>query len=198
MNRFAIFAAFALVACAGDSDTKTDSGSPTGIDTTDTETECAGQGGFYDGPITVQEVSVTCDASDNVRFYARTEGWTGDGWVFSQETANPTPNWSDTHDMESYQFDACGYEDELERTLATGAAVAAWEMNVSTVFTCAAHFDAANGVMSYAVGVKDLDGNLADCLAWGQDPDGMIDGSVGRVNEPGFSLANCVVGVSAR
>lgn len=197
MNRFAMFAALALVACSGDDTSKTTGGTGT-TDTTDTQTDCADVGGFYDGPVTVQEVSVGCDANDVVRFYARTEGWTGDGWVFSQETANPTPNWSDTHDMASYQFDACGYEDELERSLETGAAPATWEMNVSSVFTCAGHYDAANGVMSYAVGVMDIDGNLADCLAWGQDPDGMIDGSISRVNEPGFSLANCVVGVSAR
>lgn len=173
--------------------------SPTGVDT-GTGTLCAASGGFYSGPVTVQEASVSCGvfpgaAGERVRFYARTEGWTANGWVFSQDTANPVPNWSDTHDLESYQWDACGYQDELEQVLDQGALVGTWATNESTVFTCAAHFE--GGVMSYAVGVKDLDGNLADCFSWGHDPWAMIQGTSARINEPGFDLDDCVIGVAA-
>jgi len=191
MTRFAILSLAALTACTGDKGTDSGDSGP-GV--------CGDQGGMFAGPTTVQYASVACDANNNVRFYVETEGLTSDGVAFAQETANdPTGQWSDSITLESYEWDECGYWDHLEHELATGSDLAGYQQNVNTVFTCAAHFDPGNAVMTYAVGVYDLDGNLADCLAWGDDVAGMIANTAGtRINEPDWDLSSCEEGVPAR
>lgn len=192
MNRF-VFAAFAatLVACSGDTDKSGTSGTPPTDTTTHSATECPT---FYDGPVLVQTASVQCDASDNVTIDIMTDGWTSDGWVYQADNAN-TPYWSDNHQLASYEFDACGAYDKLDVTLTTGAAVADWTPNVSTVFTCASHYESP--VMSFAAGVWDFDGAFADCLAWGADPQGIIDDPTGGAGEdPAFDVSGCVIGSS--
>lgn len=189
-HRIAILAAVAA-ACTGDKGV--DSGTPA-----DTGTAACAE--TYDGPPVIQEVRVECLSTNTVRFYARTEGWTDDGYVFSQETGNQTPNYSDEHDLTAYDWDACGFEDNLERELSTSADYNAAQRNQSTVFSCEpdVHFDGA-GVMTYAFAVNDQQGQVADCLAFGEDVNGMKNSPASdRVNEPSFDLGICSAGQTTR
>jgi hypothetical protein len=123
-----------------------------------------------------------------------------------QDTQN-TPAWGENHDLFSYEFDECQEWDHLAfgpngtETLNPVTDYAQQEPNVSTLYDC----DYINGeggdpsVMSYAAQVDDLDGNPAHCIAWGQDPEGMIDGSASggdRSNEPSFDLSGCEIGTA--
>ncbi|MEQ1506947.1 MAG: hypothetical protein ABMB14_32265 [Myxococcota bacterium] len=174
-GRYLVVAAGA-VACTGDLGTK-DSGTDSGT--------C----NWFQGPTTITRVSVDCTGS-TVRFEADTEGWTDGGWVFSQETENGPSQWSDTHDLDSYEYEPCNQSDKLEQELSTGASVEGWQIDQSTVFTCADHYNVP--VMTYAFGVKDVDGNLVDCAAFGEDVQGMISNSAGdRVNDPDFDISDC-------
>jgi hypothetical protein len=121
--------------------------------------------------------------------------------MFMQETAN-TPAWAETHDLFSYEFDECQEWDHLAfgpngtETLAAVENVADQEPNVSTLYDCAYFTDNA---MSFAAQVDDLDGNPAHCVAWGEDPQGMIDGTASdgdRSNEPSFDLSGCEIGTA--
>jgi hypothetical protein len=190
MSRYVIFALAALAACSGpdDKDGSGDTATP------GTE-ECPG--GVYTGPVLIVDYSVTCDANDVVTYFVETDGWTANGRVFSQETSN-TPAYSDEHDLMSYEYDECQAWDRLDTVLTTGASAPATE-NVSTVFSCANHFNDP-AVMSYAAQVYDLDGNPAHCVAWGDDPQGMIDNTASagdRTTEPSFPLSGCEIGSGA-
>ena len=165
----------------------------TGLFTTSTTTNT-----FYTGPVLVEMMAVGCTVGDVVRFEVQTVGWTSGGRFFSQETGvagTAAVQWSEEHDVASYEFDNLGAWDHLDRELVTGQGPKTWSVNQSTVFTCADHFE-ATGVMSYATVVYDLDGNMADCLAFGHDPQGMIDGVYPRANEPGASLDTCIIVVT--
>jgi hypothetical protein len=193
MSRYVIFALAALAACSGPDD-KDGSG-----ETGTTGTDCPD--GVFTGPVLITDYSATCDGDGNARYYVETQGWTANGRLFAQETENdPAGQWSDNHDLISYEFDECQEWDHLEAVLTTGASTTDWETNVSTVFTCAGHIDPVAPdapVMSYAAQVDDLDGNAAHCVAWGQDPQGMIDDTAGtRINDPGFDLSGCEIGTA--
>ena len=168
---------------------KCDSGGDSGPD------HCAD--GTYDGPTTIQEATVQC-VGDDSRFYARTEGWTADGLVFSQETANPEPQWADEHELRSFEFEPCGFGDELEEILSGGAGTGDWIPGVSSVFTCADHHDSPEAVMTYAFFVWDPEGNPADCLAFGHDPQGMATAVYDRVSDPSFDVATCSQGATTQ
>lgn len=150
----------------------------------------------YEGPTSIDTVRVQCDATNHIRYSATTTGWTHDGWVFAQETGNadePYDQWSDTHSIVSYDWDACAATDALERVLEDVSyladPLADWRTDESTVFSCDNHI--GNAVMSYAFAVLDRSDNLADCLAFGDDVTGMVNGVYNRANEPDFSLAGC-------
>lgn len=182
MNRFAFLgAALALTTVACD-----DLGTKTG------DTGCPAEPKV----VTITGGDINCDTTTQVTFTVNTTGVPEDGTVFSQETGNTTPNWSDEHDLVVSSADACGQDAELTQTLATGAAVADWAPNQSTVFQCTAdtHFDA--DVMTYAFRVYDDTGALLDCLVAGNNPGGLIDGSIDRVNDPSnpTELAGCATG----
>ena len=199
-NRIAILGMLAFAAgCAGDEGIK--GSGETGTTDTDTMTGMTECPEIYTGPTLVQLTQVSCLDNSTVRFYVETDGWTGDGLWFSQETGNAEPQWADEHDILSFEFDDCGFWDHLEQELTTGAGVSDWSVNQSTVFSCEpnVHFD-GSGVMSYAARVYDIDGNFADCLAWGHDPQGMIDGDYSRANEPtaASELDSCEIGVPTR
>jgi hypothetical protein len=185
--RIAVLAALAVGCTAGDKGA--DSGDSGGTGT------CPQ--GTYDGPVSVQQATVDCTDSTTVRFYANTEGWTDDGYVFAQETGNTSPGgqYSDEHDLTAYDWDACGFEDNLEQELTTDVGLNDAARNQSTVFSCApdVHYD-GSGTMTYAFAVNDSDGNLADCLAFGDDVAGMKNGTYDRVNEPSFDLGICSEG----
>ena len=190
-KHFAFLAVFAL-ACAGEGDKESG-------DTGPTDATCAD--GRYDGPTSIVDADVTCTGTD-VRFYAETEGWTDGGLVFSQETANAEPNYSDEHELASFNADACGFMDELERVIGDGTTVNDplndCNINECSVFTCGAHYNDPN-VMSYAFYVYDSAANFADCRAIGENPGKLLsDGSANRVNEPSFDLGNCTSGLAAR
>lgn len=191
MNYRIAFGALAtlMVACSGDTDSKpTDSGI-----TTPTDTETGSCSTTYSGPVTVEAASVACAGTD-VTIDIETAGWTSAGRVHQRDNRNNN-YWSDNHDLASYAFDPCGAYDMLDVTLATGAAVADWADGVSTVFTCAGHYEV--DVMSYAAGVWDFDGAFADCLAWGYDPQEIIDNPDAGVGEPAdFDVSGCVIGTS--
>jgi len=190
MNRiaFAALAATLLVGCPEDG--KTDSGD-TDTDTTDT-TGCPTT---FSGPVTVQEASASC-TGDVVTIDVLTEGWTSGGTVYQiQSTVDA---WADEHDLESYEYDPCGEYDRLARELATTTTLPTVR-NESTLFACASYSD---GTMTWAVAVTDLNGDMADCLAWGDDPQGVIDGTrlstFNYEDGPTFDESMCVVGAPAR
>ncbi len=173
MKRFILLGAvLTFGACAGDETDKGSEDTATGDTETDLTTGCPT---VYSGPVLIQSATVTCDASDVVTYDVVTDGWTLEGIINAMETANATP-WNDEHDLSSYEYDDCGFEDNLNSVLGTGAATATNESNANTVFTCDNHFADANGVMTYSARVYDLDGAFADCLAWGNDPEGWRDG----------------------
>lgn len=185
----ALFALFAA-ACTGDLGTKDTGTTESGT------TECAN---FYDGPISIDVATVTCDGHE-VTYYAETTGWTDGGYVFTQETGNTEPQYSDEHDLESFDYDACGEWDHLRRRLqdrdTMSDPINDWQRNVSTVFDCDDHFGDPN-VITYAFAVVDLDGNEAACIVYGDDPEGMINGDYQRVDaQPSFDLNQCVRGVN--
>jgi hypothetical protein len=190
---------YALVAlafaCTGDLGGKTG----------DTATGGSCPGGRYDGPITIVSASVDCDGT-TVRFAAETEGLTGDGWVFSQETASTSDfgQWSDNHTIETYEFDPCGFSDKLEREIQDGTTLSDplndWQSDQSSVFTCDGHYT-DNNFMTFAFGVKDQSGNLVDCLAFGDDPSGLAAGDYNddRIgDDPDFNLSDCRSGEEGR
>lgn len=186
-----------------DTDTETDTEPPdptgdtapaaTGDTAPTTVAACHETGaGLYEGPTSLVEMAVECDPNDvNVRYSACTRGWTANGQIYLQETGNPPPNWAESHDLVSVSFDAMQWWDDLEQVVRTGVNVADQAPNQSSLFTCPAFYEA--GVMTYAFLVYDLDGSPADCVVWGQDPQAMIDGTIERVNEPPFDLANCTI-----
>lgn len=182
--RIAVLAALAVGCTAGDK----------GADSGDSGGTATCPQGTYDGPVSVQRAEVDCTDTRTVRFYANTEGWTDDGYVFAQETGNEV-QYSDEHDLIAYDWDACGFEDNLEQTLTTNVDFNDVARNQSTVFSCEFedHYD-ESGVMTYAFAVNDVDGNLADCLAFGHDVTGMKNGTYDRLNEPSFDLGICSEG----
>ncbi len=194
MSKRTLWMSFALiVAC----ETPTTTKSSTGETGTVGPTDCATP---FEGPVMIEEAGVTCDTPDQVTFNMRTAGLTSGGLVFSQETANAEPQWSDEHDLNSIDFDGeCGSFDELAVTLATGAGANDWEVNASTLFRCDTdgtdpyHHNA--DVMSYAFRVYDLDQVLADCVVGGDDPDGLLDGTYARQLDPFMpaELAACEI-----
>jgi hypothetical protein len=150
----------------------------------------------------VTSYDVTCDpAGTSVSYRAFTTLTPHDGVLFQQETASTYETggnlvqYSDEHDLVN---NAAG--DGLERTLSTG--VADPERNVSTLFSCATGQQLAlgNDFVSYAFGVYDESGALADCLAGGHAPQALVDGTYAQaaVNAPGFDLSTCRAVVPAR
>jgi len=198
MNRFA-FAALAAMLVGCPTDDKTDSGT-TLTDTDDTDETTDACETTFSGPVTVQTANVTCDASGVVTIDVETQGWTSGGYIYAVDTRNASP-WADEHDLDSYEYDPCGTYDKLKVELQTGAALADWERNVSSVFTCDGHYE--DGALSYAAAVLDLYGDVADCMAWGEDPQAIIDGTVvGYYNydngPASFDPSICVIGAAAR
>lgn len=191
-NHLTLFGMLAI-GCAGES------GKDSGTTTTE---DCAAED-FYTGPVTIEQASVECNGNNTVRFAAETKGWTDGGYVFSQETGNPEPQWSDQHDLASVDFDPCGAFDKLEREIQDGDTLADptndWQENVSSVFQCDDHYESPGIVMSYAFAVVDIDGAFADCVAYGDDPDGLVNDAYNRLANPvGFDASDCSRGVLAR
>ena len=132
--------------------------------------------------------SVDCVGS-TVTFGATTVGLTSAAVVFSEETGTTHVHYSDEHDLVSIEADPHGAFDVLEQQLQTGVSFGDEQRNQSTVFPCDFY---GSGIMSYAIAVWDLGGTLADCVAFGDAPAALINGSpFGRVNEPAFDVSGC-------
>jgi len=188
-------AIFALVAAACTGDAPKDSG-----DTASCTPEQDDDGdGIYDGPIVIEKATVNCSGGNQVTFFVETKGWTDGGYIFSQGTGNPEPQWSDNHTLVSVDYDACGNWDQLERTISDVSTLNDplddWQEDQSTVFGCDTHYGDPD-VMTYAFAVVDLDGNVAACVAYGEDVTGLKNGNEDRVNGPGFDLSQCTQGVN--
>jgi hypothetical protein len=182
---FAIFA-MSAAACTGDAFSK-DSGT--------TESGTGFCTATSDDPPTIDVATVDCNGNQ-VSFFVETTNWTDDGVVFTQETGNPETQWSDEHDLLSVEWDECGFWDRLRLTLNDASTLDDplydWQQNVSTVFDCSLHYGDPN-VITYAFAV--YDGNqVADCIVFGHDPQGMINGNYRRVNQPSFNLSQCTLG----
>ena len=153
----------------------------------------------YGGSFFIDSASVSC-SNGQVRFFVQANGWTDGGIVFSEETGNVEPHWSDEHDLRSYDFDPDGEWDLLDREILDATQLADplddVRRNESTLFACDTHYNLP-GVMTYAFAVIDLNGALADCLMFGDDPEGLRNRSYDRVFEPSFPLEICTEGVSA-
>ncbi|MCB9684619.1 MAG: hypothetical protein H6738_04525 [Alphaproteobacteria bacterium] len=146
------------------------------------------------GPTLVEAASVVCTGTQ-LTVDAESQAWISLAVVHLRDNAN-SPYWSENHELTSYAFDPCGRWDRFDVDLDTGASVATWQPDVSTVFTCS-HVD--DDQMSYAIGIWDFDGNFADCIAWGFDPQEILDNPSGDVGESvDFSVRNCVIAVPAR
>ncbi|MCB9684618.1 MAG: hypothetical protein H6738_04530 [Alphaproteobacteria bacterium] len=149
---------------------------------------------FYDGPALVQLASVTCQ-TQTLRVRGESQGWISDARVHLRDNANAI-YWSENHRLTSYEFDVCGLWDHFDVELAAGASISTWQEDVSTVFTCAIIDD---NVMSYAIGIWDFDGVYADCLAWGVDPEEIVNNPSADAGEPAdFDVVDCVIGVTTR
>ncbi|MEQ1567304.1 MAG: hypothetical protein ABMA64_16805 [Myxococcota bacterium] len=190
-NVTALFA-LAAIACNGDTGDKTSGETGTTGSTCDT---------VYSGPISISTVNVTCDAADNVTFYAETVGWTGDGQVYAMDTANVSP-WSEEHDIKTYEFDACGAWDKLDLTITSGpypgTDLDLYQRNTSSFFSCSEHY--GQPVMTYAFMVYDDQGVQADCVAAGDDAAGFAGGAYDGDMQfaPGFDHTACTAGALGR
>jgi hypothetical protein len=161
------FALLFLGACAGDA---TDKPGETG-----TVEPCTT---FYDGPISLTSLDVSCDDDDTVRFFAETAGSPATALVFAVNTGSDV-RWSEEHDLESYEADECGFWDRLERVVpgapAPATDAAAYVRNEASSFGCAEHYEPA--LVTYAFVALDADGAPLHCVVAGHDPQGLIDGT---------------------
>lgn len=145
-------------------------------------------------PLLILSASVSCDLQDQVTFEIETSAEAlGEGMVFTQETGNVEPQWSDEHRL--YAVDAAPSL-RYGIVLRSGADVGDWAVDDSTVFSCDDHF--GNNVVSHAFRIYDGSNDLADCLVLGHDPQGLIDGTHDRVDDPvnPNELTMCRVGAS--
>ena len=191
--------ALALAGCTNDR-----LGGPTGDTAFDTQA-CQRP---YDGPTRIQEALVQCTSDTQARFSLRTQGWTSGATVTSILTDGGEGSFaSDVHDLESFKFGACQDFDLLQRHVATGAPAGTAETNVSTEFSCETNDDGSyvnlgdpetGGVMTYVVVAYDIEGYLADCLAFGADAAALVAGELGAPDIPSVPaevLSACTVGV---
>lgn len=184
MNRFAIIGA--AVAFAGCVDLPTDT-------KTDDDTTCVTP--TKNSTVTIDTVDITCDTTRQVSFIVSTTGGVAaDGTIFAQETGNSPQQFSDEHDLNFDDSDACGSTSVLSQTLTTDTAFADAVPNTSTVFSCDAdtHYDA--DVMTYAIHIFDDTGNQLDCLVAGNNPSDLIDGTSDRVADPSEDVSSCATG----
>lgn len=105
------------------------------------------------------------------------------GVLDSSDTGNPL-NWNDYHTLVASGMTSGGAYTRLSANgIATGASPSTWSVGTATVFTCNDHFNGPD-VMSYIARAYDINGGLADCVAWGHDPTGMIAGDYFVYNIP--------------
>lgn len=143
--------------------------------------------GFYSGPVSLARADVTC-GGDVLALLGETVGWANGGFLFIQETADdPEEQRAEEHAVLDTTFDMCGGWCTLEQSLDAG--VAEPVVDESTAFACD-----DDGGRTYAVGVHDIEGTFVDCVAWGHDPQGLVDGVAGvPTRTPSHDLGRCRV-----
>mgnify|MGYP000589398861 CR=1 FL=1 len=102
------------------------------------------------------------------------------------DSGNPAypVNWNDFHTLVASGITSGGAYTLLSANgIATGASPSTWYVGTSTLFTCDEYFNQPD-IMSYVVRAYDINGGLADCVAWGHDPTGMIAGDYFVYNSP--------------
>ena len=197
-RRLALLGPTALVGSCTGAPEMADSSGETGLQGANDAEITGSRCELYTGPVLIERADVTCIDASTARYTVQTVGWTFGGLVFAQQTGASGTQWSDEHDLRSIAFDECGTWDHLERVLDTDAGIDRWAVNSSTVFSCDAL--ETDGTATFAARVYDLDDNFADCLVWGHDPRGLVDGAHDRVNEPtaASELDHCVEATSTR
>lgn len=192
----------------GDADTDADSDSDSDADSdSDSDTDSTtftltltsdSTIGLTPANVWIEIVNVTCTGS-TVTYGAEADGWTSGGQVFAQATGTAEPNRAETHDIRSFEFDEGQSWDHLTRGLGDASTLANpltdWQRNTSTGFSCAADIQAKT--MTYAFAIDDLNGNLSDCLVYGQDPSALINGTKARNSDPEFDLGACALAIVA-
>ncbi|MCB9685785.1 MAG: hypothetical protein H6735_12155 [Alphaproteobacteria bacterium] len=142
----------------------------------------------YEGPVLVTHSRITC-ADDDMTLWFQTEGWTSGGQVFVQDTSGGSPQWAEEHALESVGHDVCGAWDELEVDIHAGVRTDQYIPDVTSAFACS---DPGAGRLTYAVAVQDIEGDLADCVVFGHDPQALLAGG-DRALDPTFDTSRCVV-----
>ncbi|MCA9488464.1 MAG: hypothetical protein KC621_01030 [Myxococcales bacterium] len=147
----------------------------------------------YEGPVLVTHARTTCVDDDMVLWF-QTEGWTSGGQVFVEDTSSAAPHWAEEHAVESVAHDVCGAWDELEVEIHAGVRTDQYIPDVTSAFDCT---DPGAGRLTYAIAILDTDGELADCVVFGHDPQALLTGGE-RSLDPTFDTAYCVTAQLAR
>ena len=167
---------FFAIGCSGDDEKieTGDTGTTAGDDDDDDTVEPLNE--LDDSSLTN---AVACDGT-SVTFSAGFFGAASEGYFDAADTDNwdtTYGNWNDTHTLDAINIATDDSYTDLESpAIMTGGGLTTWSDGVSTVFRCDYHYESA-GTMTYAVRAYDLNGALADCAAWGNDPQGFIDDS---------------------
>ena len=185
MVRLLAFAALALPACRF---------------VTVRETGTGGTGVLPSGPNqpTVDTYEATCVTPTRYNGALRTIGWTNGVAVLNIWEANAVAGWSEEHLLLATAYGPNSAWEVLEVTLEQTTPGGPLEPG-QTVFSCAE--GAAGGflddtLLTYAVRIYDVDGALADCVAFGFNPSAVAAGTLpnggGDPSEP-TELVGCRV-----
>lgn len=130
-------------------------------------------------PTRIRQWRLLCVDDDTWELYVETEGLTdGVASVFMMNTdVSSVPTRGEQHVVPSVLYDPKGSAQQHSVRLQDG--VADWEPGASTAFDCNLHSFA--GIMTWLLRVNDRDGVLADCVAMGDDAQGLIDGDYAKV-----------------
>ncbi|HHO49839.1 MAG TPA: hypothetical protein ENK18_02960 [Deltaproteobacteria bacterium] len=127
----------------------------------------------YTGPLVVDRLSGSCDGDDQLKIVLKTRGWASRAVWTVVGTAAQQP-WIESHVLESADFDPCGAWDELRlEGIVTGGGT--WSPGEQTRFSCDQLLHTPP-LLTRVIQLYALDGSLAECLASGHDPAGLLTG----------------------
>ncbi|MCB9759584.1 MAG: hypothetical protein H6739_07060 [Alphaproteobacteria bacterium] len=137
---------------------------------------------IYDGPVEIRSVSPTCD-DERWAIDVFLVGWMSETELFMADTSAdwveyghpfpPTEPWDEVSADTRGMYDPWGSWDNPFLTLDIVADVNDVRLGRSTLFTCTPDQMEA---LTFSVKVWDTRGEEADCVAWGMDQDGTVDG----------------------
>lgn len=155
----------------------------------DDETACVEDTAELDdpvGPATVRAVWVDCASSDGAMtwtYWAETDAWTSAA-VLHVADASATPL-IEQHTLMSTVRGKWG--DHVERVLPV-VGHEDYVADRNTTYTCD---DATSLPMMWLIRVWDSDGELSDCVYWGDSPELMWDPTSAQYADPGVSMDEC-------